>query len=91
MAEAQQILSIQPETAENQARYLLSAEPRRVPGEDPVAMAQVLDLNSKRLLPPFNRDALLSRGYWQPYEGEQSILPALLEQVRVVVPHRRDQ
>ena len=58
-------------------RYLVEVEPRA----DGVRMGRVLDLEQKRLFPPWPLDSLLARGYWEACTGSQDRLSMLLEKV----------
>jgi hypothetical protein len=48
-----------------------------------VPLARVLDLRRRKLFKPFNAYSIVARGYWEEYDGDQSILPELLSQVEV--------
>lgn len=39
---------------------------------------RVLDLATRQLYPPFLLESILSRGYWEAYSGDQSLLETLL-------------
>lgn len=64
------------------ASYLLSAPDKRDPLQGIVKQAQVLDLEQKTLFDPWPLNAIVARGYWEPFTGDQSIMPALLAQVQ---------
>ena len=45
---------------------------------------RVLDLNAQKLYPWFYANSIISRGFWEPYEGNQDILDGLLDQVKII-------
>lgn len=58
-------------------RYLVDIEQPR--GD--LAVGRILDANSGEFFPPILVESIVARGYWEPYDGPQDILPGLLKRV----------
>lgn len=70
-------------------RYLIDVEQPR--GD--LAVGRILDLDRGAFYPPILVESILARGYWEPYDGPQGILPGLLKRVvnveRPVAPREK--
>lgn len=58
-------------------RYLIDVEQPR--GD--LAIGRILDLDRGAFYPPILVESILARGYWEPYDGPQDVLPELLKRV----------
>ncbi len=72
------ILAISGDQGSGYERYIIAKEDDDASANPDV---QVLDLEQGQLFAPVPLAMIMKHGYWEPYEGDQSILPKLLADV----------